>query len=331
MPTRPRDLGGSGVGRRLARDRHRWRADSGGWRIQPPRRAACRGAGNRCGVVFRCAGCERRRAGQGARDRRPHQRPGSQRRLLGAGVDPAPARRIAGGVSALRARPRQAGDAGGRQQRPPLRQRSDLLPSVRAGDAGARQVGDPGVSDCGCGGAAEIRSRHGAPRRLGHARRRRRRISDRRRHDRTTGAAIEHRPRQSARDGRQHERLTRKPVAISNSAGAARSTRTTMAMRPPAEPIPISARSRRRRSMRFGFIPPISARRRGWSRTTWPACWIPAIGRSRGLYACGNDMQSIMGGTYPGPGITLGPAVAFAYVAASDAARRSPSIQASRA
>jgi succinate dehydrogenase/fumarate reductase flavoprotein subunit len=42
-----------------------------------------------------------------------------------------------------------------------------------------------------------------------------------------------------------------------------------------------------------------------------------------GLYACGNDMQSIMGGTYPGPGITLGPAVAFAYVAATDAARRS--------
>jgi hypothetical protein len=42
-----------------------------------------------------------------------------------------------------------------------------------------------------------------------------------------------------------------------------------------------------------------------------------------GLYACGNDMQSIMGGTYPAPGITLGPAVAFAYVAATDAARRS--------
>jgi len=41
-----------------------------------------------------------------------------------------------------------------------------------------------------------------------------------------------------------------------------------------------------------------------------------------GLYACGNDMQSVMGGTYPGPGITLGPAVAFAHVAASDAAGR---------
>ncbi len=38
-----------------------------------------------------------------------------------------------------------------------------------------------------------------------------------------------------------------------------------------------------------------------------------------GLYACGNDMQSVMGGTYPGPGITLGPAVAFAYLAATGA------------
>jgi succinate dehydrogenase/fumarate reductase flavoprotein subunit len=40
-----------------------------------------------------------------------------------------------------------------------------------------------------------------------------------------------------------------------------------------------------------------------------------------GLYCCGNDMQSIMGGTYPGPGITLGPAIAFAYLAVSDATR----------
>jgi succinate dehydrogenase/fumarate reductase flavoprotein subunit len=32
-----------------------------------------------------------------------------------------------------------------------------------------------------------------------------------------------------------------------------------------------------------------------------------------GLYACGNEAQSIMGGTYPGPGITIGPAIAFAY------------------
>lgn len=40
-----------------------------------------------------------------------------------------------------------------------------------------------------------------------------------------------------------------------------------------------------------------------------------------GLYACGNDMASVMQGAYPGPGITLGPALVFAYLAARDAAR----------
>ncbi len=35
-----------------------------------------------------------------------------------------------------------------------------------------------------------------------------------------------------------------------------------------------------------------------------------------GLYACGNDMASVMEGAYPGPGITLGPALTFAYLAA---------------
>jgi succinate dehydrogenase/fumarate reductase flavoprotein subunit len=40
----------------------------------------------------------------------------------------------------------------------------------------------------------------------------------------------------------------------------------------------------------------------------------------QGLYACGNDMSSIMRGCYPGPGITLGPAVVFAYRVAMHAA-----------
>lgn len=35
-----------------------------------------------------------------------------------------------------------------------------------------------------------------------------------------------------------------------------------------------------------------------------------------GLHACGNDMSSIMKGAYPGPGITLGPALVFGYLAA---------------
>ena len=33
-----------------------------------------------------------------------------------------------------------------------------------------------------------------------------------------------------------------------------------------------------------------------------------------GLYAVGNDAASVMGGNYPGAGITLGPAVTFGYV-----------------
>ena len=41
-----------------------------------------------------------------------------------------------------------------------------------------------------------------------------------------------------------------------------------------------------------------------------------------GLYACGNDMHSVMNGAYPGPGITLGPALVFGYLAARHACGR---------
>ncbi len=39
-----------------------------------------------------------------------------------------------------------------------------------------------------------------------------------------------------------------------------------------------------------------------------------------GLFACGNDMASIMNGAYPGPGITLGPALVFGWLAGRKAA-----------
>jgi succinate dehydrogenase/fumarate reductase flavoprotein subunit len=44
-----------------------------------------------------------------------------------------------------------------------------------------------------------------------------------------------------------------------------------------------------------------------------------------GLYACGNDMSSIMRGHYPGPGTTIGPAMVFAWRAAMHAAGKKAS------
>ncbi len=44
----------------------------------------------------------------------------------------------------------------------------------------------------------------------------------------------------------------------------------------------------------------------------------------QGLYACGNEITSVMRGFYPGPGATLGPAVVFAYRAARHLAAAEP-------
>jgi succinate dehydrogenase/fumarate reductase flavoprotein subunit len=49
----------------------------------------------------------------------------------------------------------------------------------------------------------------------------------------------------------------------------------------------------------------------------------------QGLYAVGNDAASVMGGNYPGAGITLGPALTFGYVAGLELAKATP--QADRA
>jgi succinate dehydrogenase/fumarate reductase flavoprotein subunit len=52
---------------------------------------------------------------------------------------------------------------------------------------------------------------------------------------------------------------------------------------------------------------------------------LDAAGRPiAGLYAIGNDMASIMGGNYPGAGITLGPALTFGYIAGRHIAGENP-------
>nr|WP_315243588.1 FAD-dependent oxidoreductase [uncultured Albidiferax sp.] len=45
-----------------------------------------------------------------------------------------------------------------------------------------------------------------------------------------------------------------------------------------------------------------------------------------GLYAGGNDMHSVMGGTYPSGGITLGPAMTFGFIAAHHAAHHAAGV-----
>ncbi len=83
-----------------------------------------------------------------------------------------------------------------------------------------------------------------------------------------------------------------------------------------------------------------SGRSSGRRSSRWRCCrhrWAPASGLSTdanarvvdgrgeaiaGLYACGNDMHSVMGGEYPGAGSQLGLAMTFGYLAALDAVGR---------
>ncbi len=105
---------------------------------EPPARADARAfAAGRDG--------HRRRHRARPRGRRAARGGPRRRRLLGAGLGPAAARRQHRGVPALRARPRQARPDRRRLRRPALRQRGDHLPPLRPGDlrGPSRPSGDP--------------------------------------------------------------------------------------------------------------------------------------------------------------------------------------------
>lgn len=64
------------------------------------------------------------------------------------------------------------------------------------------------------------------------------------------------------------------------------------------------------------------------SRRYWHQCGLVTEEKARviktdgtfipGLYAAGNNLASVMGNTYPGPGGTIGPSMTFGYIAAMD-------------
>ena len=49
-----------------------------------------------------------------------------------------------------------------------------------------------------------------------------------------------------------------------------------------------------------------------------------------GLWACGNDKNSLMGGHYPSGGITLGPALTYGYLIGQQARRWAEAAQEGR-
>ncbi len=78
-----------------------------------------------------------------------------------------------------------------------------------------------------------------------------------------------------------------------------------------------------RRSMPSNFIPAIWGPHGAWSPPPMPSVVNTEGHPIPGLYAVGNDMDSLMAGTYPGPGITLGPGLTFGYLAACHLAQHS--------
>ena len=114
----------------------------------------------------------------------------------------------------------------------------------------------------------------------------------------------------------------RKPAAILNSTGAARSIKTTMAMCQPAGPTPNLGPIATAPFYALRLYPSDIGTSAGLVTDDVARVLDSGNRPIAGLYACGNDMQSVMGGTYPDRDHARA-GDAFAYLAASDATLRS--------
>ena len=260
--------------------------------------------------------------------RRAHRAGGARpQRAVDAGFGHAARRRQQGALPASAARPRQAGPDRGRTRAASAsstkRCRITTL-SKRMFDANARAPSIPCYLICdaafiakyGLGvvypGAAQSR----APAAI--------RISQARRYAGEPRRADRHRRRGRCAARSRATTALRRPASIPISARARPSSNRfngdeAHTPNPCIGPIAAAPLLRAAKSG-----PPRSRSAPGCPPTPTRACSTRTGKSIAGLYACGNDMASMMCGSYPGPGTTLGPGMVFAYRAAMHAAGKEP-------
>ena len=232
-------------------------------------------------------------------------------------------------VPAFRARPRQARPDRGQRRRAPLRQRGRrpiTTSCVAMFESHAHVPTIPAWLICDAAFIAHYGLGIVYPRRPQSRRNSSRRLSSRARR-RSTTLAGKTRRRRPTRLPPRSSAITASPRPASTWISAKARPNSTAQRRRGAQAQPVHRAARHAALLCAGGL---AGRHRGRAPglppTPMRACWHATAQPIPGLYACGNDMASVMGGSYPGPGITLGPALVFAYRAvmhARDDARTS--------
>ena len=257
----------------------------------------------------------RRRLAAGGIGRRSRRGLAAECRGLGAGLDHDAQGRQQGRDAAFH-RPRQARRDRGDARRRALCQRRQFLPRLRAGHGEGRQArrGDRGLPDLRSSALAQIRPRLRAA------------VSD-------AASAITCAPAISCA-ARRSPNSRHGPASMRRDCRprSRNSTRRRASGQDPAFGKGSRAYNRYQGDALHGPNPCIAPIEHGpfyaikmvigdlgtyaGIRTDAHARALDADGHPiAGLYAAGNDMASIMGGNYPGAGITLGPALTFGYIA----------------